>query len=67
MAVRAQARFLPGLGLRLSLRPSPQGLLWSGLTLVLVVLVLLPVYHLVRESFYTSAGFSLANYAQITQ
>ena len=67
MAVRAQASVLPGLGLRLRLRVSPQGLLWSGLTLVLVVLVLLPVYHLVRESFYTSAGLSLANYAQITQ
>ncbi len=46
---------------------SPQGLLWGGITVVLVVLVLLPVYHLVLESVSTPAGFSLANYAQIVQ
>lgn len=46
---------------------TPQGLLWSVLTLLLGVLVLRPLYHLLLESVRTPAGLSLANYAQITQ
>src|ERR671935_3118942 len=44
-----------------------QGLLWGVATALLMVLVLLPVYHLVFESFRTATGFSLANYLQILQ
>jgi iron(III) transport system permease protein len=46
---------------------SPQGLLWGTITVILAVLVLLPLYHLIVESVHTPTGFSLANYAQITQ
>jgi iron(III) transport system permease protein len=46
---------------------TPQGLLWSVVTALLIVLVLLPVYHLVLESFRTATGLSLANYLQILQ
>jgi iron(III) transport system permease protein len=46
---------------------TPQGMLWGLVTALLVVLVLLPLYHLVLESFRTATGFSLANYLQLLQ
>ena len=83
MAGRAQESLIPGMrpwesgAARLPRRPgwvsrvglwlSPQGLLWGGIAVVLAVLVLLPVYHLVLESFRTPAGLALSNYAQITK
>jgi iron(III) transport system permease protein len=42
-----------------------QGLTWILVAAVLVLLVLLPIYHLVVASFRTAAGPSLANYGQL--
>ncbi|MGH7266487.1 MAG: ABC transporter permease [Candidatus Rokuibacteriota bacterium] len=43
------------------------GLVWSLFVLVLVILVLLPLYHLIIESLRTDAGFSLVNYAKLLE
>lgn len=44
---------------------SPQTLVWLGMSALLVVLVLWPMYHLVYASLKTPTGLSLANYEQL--
>lgn len=58
----ARAVPLPGVLARLL---NPPTLVWIGVSVVLLVLVLLPMYELVMKSFETDAGTSLANYGEI--
>jgi iron(III) transport system permease protein len=44
---------------------NPPTLVWVGITVILLVLVVLPMYHLVAKSFVTEAGLSLVNYTEI--
>ena len=53
-----QAGTRPGWLSRVAPWLSPQGLLWGLITVILAVLVLLPLYHLLRESVHTPAGLS---------
>ncbi len=40
-------------------------LIWIGVIAALLILVLLPMYHLLLESFITEEGTSLGNYAEL--
>lgn len=61
------SRRLAGLAANVVACFTPQSLLWGLVTVVLAILVLLPLYHLLIESFTVSTGLSLSNYAQIFQ
>ncbi|MCB1739808.1 MAG: iron ABC transporter permease [Gammaproteobacteria bacterium] len=44
-----------------------QTLVWLGITIVLLILVLMPMYQLVLKSLQDDSGWTLANYAQILE
>jgi iron(III) transport system permease protein len=47
--------------------PVSTGFVWGLFVLILLVLVLLPLYHLIIESLRTESGFAVANYTTLLE